>query len=344
MSQYKIVVVGEFLSSKENESKSPFSDGLGKFAKALLSQSGINPRECYFTNVFMESPPGRSSSHSFCGTKAEGVRNLKPIAKGKYLLEQYHHHLIRLWSRINKLQPNLIIAMGDVALWATTSESSIKNSRGRIHPSNNGIPGLKVLPTWSARQIQMDYPQRPILLADLAKAKRQAEFPEIIRPQRFIHLYPSLRDMEDFYQEYIIPSPQLDCDIETKGNIITCVGFAPSKERALVVPFFSEEHKDGNYWRTHLDEYRAWGFVRRMLHLDKAVCGQNFQYDVQYFMRKMGITVPSFTDDTMLMHHAMQPEMQKGLGFLASIYTDELPWKFMHKQAANDKTGKKEDD
>ena len=36
-------------------------------------------------------------------------------------------------------------------------------------------------------------------------------------------------------------------------------------------------------------------------------------------------------DDTMLMHHAMQPEMEKGLAFLGSVYTDEASWKFRRK-------------
>jgi hypothetical protein len=35
------------------------------------------------------------------------------------------------------------------------------------------------------------------------------------------------------------------------------------------------------------------------------------------------------TDDTMLLHHSLQPESLKGLGFLGSLYCDEGPWKHM---------------
>jgi hypothetical protein len=42
----------------------------------------------------------------------------------------------------------------------------------------------------------------------------------------------------------------------------------------------------------------------------------------------------------MLLHHALQPEMDKGLGFLGTVYTDELPWKFMRTKH---ETLKKED-
>ena len=77
--------------------------------------------------------------------------------------------------------------------------------------------------------------------------------------------------------------------------------------------------------------------------MSKVSFGQNFSYDVQYLWR-LGIPVPNWGDDTMIIHHAMQPEMEKGLGFLASIYTDELAWKFMHKKKATDRSGKKEDE
>ncbi len=51
-------------------------------------------------------------------------------------------------------------------------------------------------------------------------------------------------------------------------------------------------------------------------------------YDIQYCHR-YGLRVNRYAHDTMIRHHALQPEMEKGLGFLASIYTDEAPWKVL---------------
>lgn len=45
------------------------------------------------------------------------------------------------------------------------------------------------------------------------------------------------------------------------------------------------------------------------------------------------------THDTMLLHHALQPEALKNLGFLGSIYSDEGSWKDMRKA----KTTKRDD-
>ena len=339
----KILIIGDYLSRKDEEAGNAFRDGNGRMLKALLTQCGINPRECEYTNVFNFVPTPKVSINSLMGNKTEGVKGLRYYKRGKYLKAEYYSHLKSLWARVLDRKPNLILALGDVALWALTSETSIDAARGRITSGHAGIPNIKVLPTYHPKQINMDYTIRPIIMADLEKAKRQAEFPEIIRPQRFIHTSPSIEDLESFFQTYIKPSPKLDVDIETKGNIITCIGFAPSPERVIVVPFFTEAHKDGNYWRTSREEYLAWAWVKRMLKLGKSICGQNFLYDIQYLWREMGIPVPDFTDDTMLMHHALQPEMKKGLGFLASIYTDELAWKFMHHNHSADRGNKKED-
>lgn len=336
-----MLIVGEYFSQGDAENGRPFSDGLGKMFKQFLRQTGIDPRECKFLNV-VNRPT--STYKSLVGPKEVGQPGVKFVKRGEYLRADHWDDVVLLRKTINSLRPNLVLALGDLALWALTDETSVKNSRGRITPGNSTIPGIKVLPTYSPRNIAQEYSLRPVLLADLAKAKREDEFPEIRRPQRFIHLHPSIEDLENFLNQYIVPSPALSVDIETKGTMITCVGVSPSPNRAMVVPFFSESHKDGNYWRTQREEYIAWRWVARVLSLaDKVTFGQNFQYDVQHLWRTMGIPAVNFGEDTMLAHHSLFIELQKGLGFLGSIYTDELSWKFMHKTKSNDRSAKKGD-
>lgn len=336
----QILIVGEYLTNTDLEAGGAFRGKLNSMIFPWLRQVGIDPRECTFMNVFPQASPGRGID-GFFGPKSEAVPGMKMFKRGSYLRKEYAPALAACRAAVVAAAPNVVIALGDLALWALTSEASLKFARGRIAPGNSTLPNLKVLPTYSPAQIMADWTLRPILLADLEKARRESAFAEIRRPQRFIHLYPSLSDLEDFFSQYIEPCTDLDCDIETKGTMITCVGFAPSPSRALVIPFYDEEKPDGNYWPTAADEYAAWQFVRRCLRAGKRLGGQNFQYDMQYLWRQMGIKSPDFADDTMLLHHALQPEMQKGLGFLASIYTDELAWKFMHKISASDKSAKK---
>jgi hypothetical protein len=63
-------------------------------------------------------------------------------------------------------------------------------------------------------------------------------------------------------------------------------------------------------------------------------------YDITFIYRAWGIKVIGAEDDTMLLHHALQPESLKGLGFLGSVYTDESAWKQMRKRKS---TIKRED-
>lgn len=57
----------------------------------------------------------------------------------------------------------------------------------------------------------------------------------------------------------------------------------------------------------------------------------NGMYDVQYLWRA-GVPVKNFTEDTMILNHSLQPEMQKSLGFLGSVHTDEASWKIMRQR------------
>ena len=341
----QLVIVGEYLSGKDAEEGGPWTDGLGRMYKGFLRQSGIEPRECTFINVFDFVPRPRISLDTLLGTKKEGIPNMKPLRKGKYVKAEYAPALKRLWDRINHENPNLILACGDAPTWALCAGTNpIDAARGRITMGNSAINLRKVLPTYHPKTIVANWPMRMITLADLEKAEREMQFPEIRRPQRFIHIEPTLDEMEEFYQQYLVNAPTIASDIETKGHMITCVSFAGTADRALVVPFYSQAHPDGNYWRTPQEEYHAWQFVKRALRTPGArIGGQNYQYDMQYEWREMGLPNPQFDFDTMLLHHVLQPEMKKGLGFLASVYTDEIAWKGMHRVSATDKSIKRGD-
>ena len=176
----------------------------------------------------------------------------------------------------------------------------------------------------------------PVAVADLIKAKRETEFREIRRPSRILWLNPTLADFEKFYTEHIVPAPIVSIDIETNARTITEISFAVSPSLCLVVPFYS--HEKVNYWSTISEELAAWSLVRKIFSTKK-ILGQNFQYDALFSYLSLGIPSPHYTEDTMYLHHTLEPELRKGLGFLASIYTDEPAWKFMRKDATDKLAG-----
>jgi hypothetical protein len=193
--------------------------------------------------------------------------------------------------------------------------------RGTVRTTTTGI---KVLPTYHPSAILRNWALRPIVVADLLKEERERHFPEIRRPARTVIVNPSLQDIRDYLKE---DHPILSTDIETKNGAIECIGFASRKDHALVVPFTMDEG-DGSYWPTLGDELEAWSMVKNLLERPMPKLFQNGLYDLQYIV-KMGIRPRNCIADTMLLHHALYPEMLKGLGFLGSIYTSEPAWKMM---------------
>src|SRR4029077_13257508 len=121
--------------------------------------------------------------------------------------------------------------------------------------------------------------QRPIVVLDLIKAKRESATGVVVRPAREIWIEPTLEDLYEFERRYIQPSTStggiLSIDIETTGKLITCVGIAISGRLAIVIPFFDRRRKDRNYWDSHDAEREAWLFIKRILELPSRKLFQN---------------------------------------------------------------------
>lgn len=326
MTHKPIMIVGEYWSEQEEREGKPFAGPAAGVLYGILQQVGISCSDCYFTNAFNLRPPG-NRFENLCGKKPDGIPGYRPVFNGKYVLAKYQPEMERLWEEIERVRPNIIVALGNFALWALCKKSGIKKYRGSPLPTHDGR--YKVIPTWPPSSVLRQWELRVVVLADLDKARRESAFSELIRPRRYIHLEPSLEDIENFWHRYLKDQPFLSCDIETKAKTITEVGYSTADGRhAIVIPFFSRLSDDGNYWATLSDERRAWRWVR-YINAEKPLIGQNFAYDMNYFWRTVCMPCPKFAGDTMLLHHALQPEMEKGLGFLGSVYTNEPSWKFM---------------
>lgn len=353
MGKNSIMIVGEAWGEAEEQAQAPFIGPSGFVLNGMLSQVGIDRDACHITNVFNLRPKPSNDVLNLCGPKTEAIPGLPALQKGKFVRNEYADQLARLYREIATVQPNVIIALGATAAWALLHTSGIKSIRGYVAPTAPAVTRacgkeFKVVPTYHPANISRDWTNRPIALADLDKAKGESEFPELRRPKRQIFIEPTLDDLAAF-EPYIMQSELLSVDIETWNDQITCIGFAPNESMALVIPFITYAG-DHNYWQdnpksvsshswstlTGLQrELVAWSFVRKWLAAVPTVF-QNGMYDIQFLWRSYRIPVPLAAEDTMLLHHAFQPEMEKGLGFLASVYANDLQWKQMRKGKAHD--------
>ncbi len=328
----KIAIVGEAYGEEEARQCLPFVGYSGQALTSMLSEAGISRADCLVTNVFQIHPPGNDLSF-FCGPKAEAIPGYPPMG-GKYVRAEFTQELNRLRGEIERAKPNLILALGNTASWAFLGRGLVSKYRGTTETSTLTSPGIKVLQTYHPAAVTRQWDLRPIVIIDFMKARREAEYPELRRPHREIWIEPTLEDLDDFYARHIrVPGP-LSVDIETAGSVITCVGFAPNPGVGIVIPFLDGRRKDRHYWPTLSDERAAWKFIRDIMaepHLAKTF--QNGLYDISFLWRAYGVKTFGAAHDTMLLHHALQPESLKSLGFLGSVYTDEGAWKQMRERS-----------
>lgn len=324
----KIALVGEAWGETEAQTGLPFMGSSGQELTRMLGEAGISVSSCFMTNTF-NLRPANNDIETLCGPKgAVGAGyNLLPIRQGKYILPEYLGELARLKSELTAARPNLAIALGGTAAWALIGSAKITAQRGTITESCL-VPGLKVLPTFHPSAILRNWANRPIVVADLLKAAREQEYPEIRRPQRQVLINPTLDEVIDITEQIIGGDPGLlAVDIETAHRQITMIGFAWGVDRAAVIPF-ALKHPFRSYWPDHESEVKAWRCVKAIVESQVPKLFQNGLYDIQYIAR-MGFAVNNCAHDTMLLHHALYPELPKSLGFLGSIYTNEAAWKLM---------------
>jgi uracil-DNA glycosylase len=287
--------------------------------------------ELYRTNVFNRRPRGNKIEDFCCSDGERPIPGYPNIVKTKRIRIEFQSELDRLAEELCTINPNLVVAMGNTACWAMLGQTTISKLRGSTCMSTHTVTDFKVLPTYHPAAIFQQYEIRPTVVIDLMKAKREAEYPDIRRPHRTIWIEPTLADCYRFYEEHIKGCEILSVDIENPGGPISCIGFAPRSDLALVVPITAGRSR---FWKSKENEKKAWQFIK-MVCEDRKVrkVFQNGMYDIAVLLRGYGIKTYNASEDTMLLHHALQPEALKGLGFLGSVYTDEGSWKQLRKRA-----------
>jgi uracil-DNA glycosylase len=356
----QLLLVGEAWGENEEKLHVPFVGAAGVELLRMLVEAGIiewtnadggllhryyregNPshlariwllhEEVRTTNVF-NARPRYNKIENFCGPKAEGILGFPALFKSSYVRREFISQLDRLADEIATLDPNLIVCLGNSALWALGGSTGISKLRGTTRLSTHTITDYKLLPTYHPAAVLRQWELRPTAVADLIKANREQTYPEIRRPHREIWIEPNADDVQRFISTHVMDCEILSVDIETSGSQITCIGLSPRPDLALVVPFVDRRKKKSqSYWPDLETEKRVWHLVQRVLEDRKLrKVFQNGMYDIAFLWRSQGILVREAEHDTMLLHHSLQPESLKALGYLGSIYTDEGAWKTERK-------------
>lgn len=303
----------------------PFVGTSGRELVRMLEQAGIDPTLVRFTNVVNERPKDNKIENWFLTSKK------KATEAGVYasVFSRFPRQIIldgidELRREISQTGPELIIALGNTALWALTGKWGITKWRGSLMNVNGpvGQYPITVVPTYHPAAILRQWSWRNIALHDLRYATNQIPAP-IPEPDWAFILRPNFTTAVD-HLTWMLQCAEtrevdLAADLETRSGQIACVGLATSADSAICIPFLSVENPEG-FWSVD-EETELVLLCRRVLtHPRIHVVWQNGAYDLQYIFRCWHF-IANVSDDTMLMQHAAFPgALPKGLDFLASMY------------------------
>jgi len=346
----KLVIIGDCWGAQEATLQHPFVGTAGCELARMLHGAGYPCSFIPYTfnssirmlkywdkfpfpllSVFNECPPDNNVEFFYTREPSNTFGPRRFENKIHYVKPEYEAHVKQLHETLKELKPNVIIALGNTALWALGLPASISKLRGNVTDSAFG----KVLPTHSPASVLRNWSQRIVTILDLHKALRESESPTISTLPRYIFTQPSIEDLSMWWEMYGVETKLLAFDIETILNKqISEISFASDSTHALHVPIFYKENKQYvNWWQTPQEEVKAWKFIKMVLESDVPKIGQNcVQYDSYWLLKEMNIAVKNIQHDTMQLSHAWGLELEKSLGFLGSVFCDERSWKHIRTE------------
>ncbi|RMD51699.1 hypothetical protein D6827_01690, partial [Candidatus Parcubacteria bacterium] len=197
-SKKPVLVVGDWLTKNnryEARKDNPFAGYEGRLLRAILHSAGLDPKkDCAFTKVFM-ADPGNAGLKYFCIPKAR-VKTAGDIP----IKEEWLPHIDRLHQYVEYINPNIILALGEVPMWALTEKRGLEKYRGTILISDRH--NKKVLPTYPISSIIAQWSLRVILQADFEKACKEATSPTYERKPRYILIEPTIQEIRRFMEDH----------------------------------------------------------------------------------------------------------------------------------------------
>jgi len=329
-----LVILGEAPGADEEQQGVPFVGASGTLLRErLLPAAGLDISQFHVLNTFIDRPPNNDLKN-WTANKTE-LKKLGLTPQGdplnkRFLLPQYRWQLAELDKRLTALKPDLIICLGGTALWAVSGDGAIGTHRGTFFQSRYGT----AIATYHPAALLRQWSNLPLAWADLRKAAGYVAGTLTPPLKRRLWINPTFMEIGQVYALFIRnPHWVLGVDIETCPSIdqITTISFAAAHE-GICIPIWNKDAAVGkeNYWSSIGEERKAWRWIKRFAELPNPKVLQNGLYDSQYLLdAPLDIRLRNWQDDTAILSHALQPELPKALGTLASIYLNEPSWKQM---------------
>jgi uracil-DNA glycosylase family 4 len=309
------MLVGEAPGKTENDTGLPFKGRAGTTLNTLLSQAGIIRSQCLIANVARDRPPNNSINHYFLdkSCKVPTPRMLEYVALLQKEIEDY--------------KPNVVVPLGNTALWALTGRKGIKHARGSVTTSTL-VPGQKILPTYHPQAVGYDWTIATTVVMDLKKALYHSKFPDVPEDKRQLIIDPTKEHFIELCTRLLDEKEPVAVDIEAVQAHINRIGFSNSTFWAFtlgilkgIVPLFPEK-----------DELEIWEWIARVVS-ELPIIYHNATYDLSVLFLRNGIPTPNLYMDTLVATHILWPELPKSLEYVTSILLDVPAWKHLSETA-----------
>lgn len=332
----RIMLVGEMANQDDERTGVALSGSGGQELNRMLHEAGIMRSECFVTCVVRQRPPGGQLSAYVAAAKKD-ITPRHTLVRDRYVTQEVRDGIALLAAEIEMVQPNIIVALGNLAMWALTGHWSVMKWRGSLL---TGDCGAKVIPTYHPSAVLREWPLRAVVLNDLRRVKRhmtsrlydnQPKWDFIVRPSydQAINTLTSLHQRMEAGE-----SLWLDFDIETRPGVIDCIGFSWSRLEGICIPLITRGKPTG-YWEEEQEATIVYALYRLLTHPLAKVRWQNGLYDAQWVYRYWHF-IPRGCQDTMISQHSLFAALPKSLAFLASMYCDwYVYWKDEGKIASD---------
>lgn len=250
------------------------------------------------------------------------VGKKKTVVPNGALCTYYNQLKHELWNT----RPNVVVAAGNEALFALTGVAGVENYRGSVLESTL-VPGLKVIPIIHPAEITRT--QRWWLyyvgITDLKRAKQEAKFREVQRPQYETHIWPTFDEIIDWLRVAGRSDQRWCLDLEIRGGSIACIGVGRGSNRTDISAFcIPIQTTRGPAWIAR-EEASIWQELAACFRRNPNLVGQNiFSFDMDWLLDR-GVEPSGVLMDTMSAFAFCYPEFPKSLQFINSIY-GSLPY------------------
>jgi hypothetical protein len=239
-------------------------------------------------------------------------------------------------------QPTMILALGTAPLKLLKPDAgSVVDWRGSPFESNwdelecpcngdnacktcegTGWKSFKCIATYHPTWINRDGSLTAYFKADLFKCAQELKAgPDLVLPVRKVHVAATALEAQQWIVSYHlmgVAGGKLIANDTEGTSQVSMFGFAVWPDEAHVIPFIN---KDGQSIWTEEEEFEIWVVLKAYLTDPKVrKVWQNWQSDAFLLAWSYGVVTEGLQHDVMLMAWEAQPELEKGLASVASIY------------------------